>query len=117
MNDQATQPQAPVATSDQAAAPTATPSQEAPPALDEKGTQTKQMGKYKVSVIREKCISAASCVAIAQGVFELDEEQIARVISQDGNDDETKLLAAQSCPTMSIIVTNTETGEQVWPVE
>ncbi|OGJ21327.1 MAG: hypothetical protein A3A82_04035 [Candidatus Pacebacteria bacterium RIFCSPLOWO2_01_FULL_47_12] len=79
--------------------------------------QTKQIGKYTVSVIREKCISAASCVAIAPGVFDLDEQQIARVISQNGNDDETKLLAAQSCPTMAIIVTDTETGKQVWPIE
>src|SRR5579859_998474 len=77
--------------------------------------QTKQIGRYKVEVIREKCISAASCVAIAPKVFDLDEEDIARVISQDGEDDDTKLLAAQSCPTMAIIVTDTETGEQVWP--
>lgn len=75
----------------------------------------KQIGKYQVSVIREKCISAASCVAIAPKVFDLDEEGLAKVISQDGNDDDTKLLAAQSCPTAAIIVTDTTTGEQVWP--
>lgn len=73
------------------------------------------IGKYKVEVIREKCIGAASCVAIAPGVFELDEENIARVINQDGNDDDTKLLAAQSCPTTAIVVTDTTTGQQVWP--
>ncbi len=78
--------------------------------------QVKQIGKYKVEVIREKCISAASCAVIAPKVFELDEEQIAVVISQDGNDDETKLLAAQSCPTMAVIVTDTESGKQVWPI-
>lgn len=83
---------------------------------DAKGNLSKQIGKYKVKVIRDKCISAASCVAIAPKVFELDEENLARVISQDGNDDETKLLAAQSCPTAAVIVTNTETNEQVWPV-
>lgn len=77
--------------------------------------QTKQVGKYKVEVIREKCISAGSCEAIASNVFELDEEGIAKVVSQDGNTDEEKLLAAQSCPTNAIIVTDTETGEQVWP--
>lgn len=77
--------------------------------------QTKQIGKYKVEVIRDKCISAASCVAIAPKVFDLDEKDIAIIISQDGNDDETKLLAAQSCPTMAVIVTDTQTGEQVWP--
>lgn len=83
----------------------------------EGSVQSKQIGKYKVEVIREKCISAASCVAIAPEVFQLDEENIAKVISQDGNDDETKLLAAQSCPTLAIKVTDTETGKQVWPVE
>ena len=77
---------------------------------------TKQIGKYQVSVINDKCISAASCVAIAPGVFELDEEGIAKVISQDGDDDETKLLAAQSCPTSAIVVVDTETGTQVWPL-
>jgi len=78
-------------------------------------TQTKQVGKYKVEVIREKCISAGSCEAIAANVFNLDEEGIAVVVSQDGNSDEEKLLAAQSCPTNAIIVTDTQTGEQVWP--
>ncbi len=79
--------------------------------------QEKQIGKYKVEVIREKCIGAASCVAIAPAVFALDEEDIAIILSQDGNDDDTKLLAAQSCPTAAIIVTDTSTGEQVWPRE
>lgn len=78
--------------------------------------QSKQIGKYRVEVINDKCIGAASCAAIAPGVFELDEENIARIISQDGDDDETKLLAAQSCPTSAIIVTDTETGQQVWPL-
>lgn len=78
--------------------------------------QSKQIGKYRVEVIRDKCISAASCVAIAPRVFQLDEEGIAIVISQDGEDDDTKLLAAQSCPTAAIIVTDTETNQQVWPL-
>ncbi|NCN51201.1 MAG: ferredoxin [Candidatus Pacebacteria bacterium] len=83
--------------------------------VEDKTVQTKMAGKYKVEVIRDKCISAGSCVAIAPGVFELDEEQIAVIISQDGDDDQTKLLAAQSCPTAAVIVTDIETGQQVWP--
>lgn len=83
--------------------------------MTKKTKQTKQIGKYQVKVIRDKCISAASCVAIAPGVFDLDEEDLAIILDQDGNDDDTKLLAAQSCPTMAVIVTDTETGEQVWP--
>lgn len=77
----------------------------------------KNIGRYRVEVIREKCISAASCVAIAPRVFQLDEEELAIILSQDGEDDDTKLLAAQSCPTAAIIVTDTTTGKQVWPVE
>lgn len=77
--------------------------------------QTRQIGKYQVVVDRSKCIGAASCVAIAPGVFQLDEQKIAIIISQDGNDDDMKLLAAQSCPTMAILVTDTQTGQQVWP--
>ncbi len=79
--------------------------------------QTKMIGKYKVDVINDKCIGAASCVAIASGVFKLNEKNIAEIISQDGNDDDTKLLAAQSCPTAAIIVTDTQSGKQVWPLE
>lgn len=84
---------------------------------DQPNITTKQIGKYQVSVIREKCISAGSCVAIAGGVFDFDEEGIARVISQDGNDDETKLLAAQSCPTAAIEIIDTQTGQKVWPID
>jgi ferredoxin len=86
-----------------------------PPTVATPTTQTKQIGRYHVEVSRDKCIGAASCVAIAPQVFELDETQIATVISQDGNDDDTKLLAAQSCPTMAIVITDTQTGQQVWP--
>jgi ferredoxin len=77
---------------------------------------SKQIGKYHVEVIRDKCISAASCVAIAPAVFDLDEEELAVVLEQNGNDDDTILLAAQSCPTAAIVVTDTESGKQVWPV-
>jgi len=76
--------------------------------------EKKPPGKYRVEVIAGKCIGAASCVAIAPKVFALDSKQIAYVISEDELDD-TKLLAAQSCPTAAIVVIDTETGEQVWP--
>lgn len=85
------------------------------PTEDKVIVKEKQIGKYKVQVIRDKCISAGSCEAVAPGVFQLDEEGIAVVISQDGNSDDEKLLAAQSCPTDAVVVTDTESGEQVWP--
>ena len=73
------------------------------------------MGKYKVQVLRDKCIGAASCVALAAKVFQLDKQSKAVVISQDGNSDDEKLLAAQSCPTGAIVVVDAATGKQIWP--
>jgi len=81
-----------------------------------KGSEDKPVKtKYQVKVINDKCIGAASCVAIAEATFKLNEQNIADIIDQDGNVDEEKMLAAQSCPTMAVEVINIETGEKIWP--
>jgi len=72
-------------------------------------------GKFKVDVIKDKCIGCGSCEAIAPEVFKLDDEGKSVVVSQDGADDETKLTAAKSCPADAITVTDTETNQQLWP--
>jgi len=62
-----------------------------------------QIGRYKVKVLRDKCIGAASCVAFSPAVFELDDESKA-VIKEGATDEEVNiLLAAQSCPTSAIV--------------
>ena len=71
--------------------------------------------RYQVKVINDKCIGAASCVAIAALTFAMNEKDIAEIIDQDGNVDEEKLLAAQSCPTAAIEVWDTKTGKKIWP--
>lgn len=71
--------------------------------------------KYQVKVINDKCIGAASCVALAMQTFKLNEMKIAEIIDQDGNLDDEKLLAAQSCPTSAIEVIDVSTGTKVWP--
>lgn len=76
--------------------------------------QTQQVGKFQVKVLNDKCIGAASCIAISAAVFKLNEQNIAEVISQNDTDD-NKLLAAQSCPTSAIEVVDTTTGQVVWP--
>lgn len=68
----------------------------------------------KIFIDRDLCIGAASCVAIASEVFELDGENKATVKNPRGADDETILLAAQSCPTKAIIVYDEE-GNQIYP--
>jgi ferredoxin len=68
----------------------------------------------KIEVIRDACIGAASCVALAQKTFELDEEAKAIILDKKGNSDEDILEAAKSCPTDAIIVWDDE-GNQLWP--
>jgi ferredoxin len=73
------------------------------------------IGKYKVKVIRDLCIGAASCIAVAPSTFKLDSENKAIIEQGSADVPENILMAAQSCPTKAIIITDTETGKQVWP--
>ena len=73
-----------------------------------------KIGKYKVQVIKDLCIGAASCVAFSPDSFQLDDQKKA-IITEGSTDEENIIMAAQSCPTKAIIVEDTETGEQVWP--
>jgi|SRR3972149_5364663 len=68
----------------------------------------------KIVVDRNLCIGAASCIAVAPEVFELDSENKAVVYNDKGADDETILLAAQSCPTQAILIFD-EDGNQIFP--
>lgn len=76
--------------------------------------QPKPLKIGKVEVDRDLCIGAAPCVTVAPGVFQLDEENKAVVINEKGADDETILLAAQSCPTQAIILYDEE-GNRIYP--
>lgn len=76
------------------------------------GQPVRKIGKIVVD--RNLCIGAASCVAVAPGVFELDSENKAVVYNDKGADDDTILLAAKSCPTQAILVFD-EDGNQIYP--
>ncbi len=83
----------------------------------ESKTQSKR-GKYLIEIERNKCISVGNCVAIAEDIFALDDEQIAVMTDPKtpiASDDETILMAARSCPTQAIIIKDAETGEQIFP--
>jgi len=66
----------------------------------------------KIVIDRELCIGAASCVAIAPGVFALDQENKAYVVDPEGADQETILNAAMSCPTKAITLYDKD-GNQI----
>lgn len=68
-----------------------------------------------VTVIRDLCIGAAPCVAIAGSVFQLDDEGKAIVLDPHGADDATITLAAEACPVRAIILQDEQTKEQLYP--
>jgi ferredoxin len=71
--------------------------------------------KYKITVDRDLCIGAASCVALAAKTFALDNENKAIILSDDQDTAEAIRLAAESCPTKAIILHDAESGEQEYP--
>ena len=68
----------------------------------------------RIFVNRDLCIGAASCVAVAPGVFQLDGENKAYVVDENAADQDTIMLAAQSCPTRAIFLYD-EDGKQIYP--
>ena len=74
-----------------------------------------KIGKYTVKVVRNGCIGAATCVAVAANTFKLDQENKAVIIEGSTDAESTILMAAQSCPTKAIVIIDSETGKQVWP--
>lgn len=70
----------------------------------------------KIEVQRNKCISIASCVAIASETFELDDDGIATVKNKEGNDRQTIIDAAKSCPVQAIYLYENN-GDPIWAPE
>jgi ferredoxin len=77
------------------------------------GTSTKR--KYIVEILRDVCIGAASCVAIAGETFQMDEENKVYMLETDWDQEDIIMAAAQSCPVFAIIIKDAETGEQIFP--
>jgi ferredoxin len=68
----------------------------------------------KIKLLRDKCISAGTCVAIAPNTFELDDEGKVKLKNPKGDDEQTILDAAKSCPVQAIEIYDDE-GNQVFP--
>jgi len=82
---------------------------------DQNQDKTVQVGKYQIKVVRDLCIGAASCIAVSPDTFVLDDQNKAVIKGESQDVPENILTAAQACPTAAVIITDTETGQQVWP--
>ena len=85
--------------------------------------------KLTIKVDPDLCIGAASCVTIAPETFQLNDENKAvvldhstepggrvyeRVIEVTSDEKDNIILAAQSCPTLAIMIID-ESGTQLFP--
>jgi ferredoxin len=68
----------------------------------------------KVVIDRDLCIAAVSCIAVAEAVYQLDDENKVVVVDPNAVDDETLLMSAEACPTKAILLFDKE-GKQIFP--
>jgi ferredoxin len=68
----------------------------------------------KIEVDRELCIGAASCVAVAAQIFDLDGENKAIIKPNHQGDLPTVLNAAKACPVAAIYVYHKD-GHRIYP--
>jgi ferredoxin len=66
---------------------------------------------YLPTIDELACSGHGDCAAIAPGVFTV--EEVAEVIGE--GPDQLIIDAAESCPALAITVTDSETGEVVFP--
>jgi curved DNA-binding protein CbpA len=75
--------------------------------------------RYKIIVEPSLCMAFGSCETLAPKVFVVEKDKIfnpkAKVISEIGEDFDTILAAAQTCPTKAILIIDRNTGEYIYP--
>ena len=79
----------------------------------------KTKGRYHISIEPSLCMAFGSCETLAPNVFEVDKNKMfnpkATIKSETGNDFESILNAAETCPTKAIILRDRYTGRQIYP--
>lgn len=68
----------------------------------------------KVKIDRNLCIGLGNCVAAAPTVFKLDKSNKAVVMDIKSVDEETLMIAAESCPENAVIIED-DNGNQLYP--
>ncbi len=76
-------------------------------------------GRYQIIVEPSLCMAFCSCETLAPKVFVVEKNKRinpkAIVVSETGEDFETILDAAQTCPTKAIIIIDRYSGERIYP--
>ena len=74
-----------------------------------------KIGKLKVWIDRDLCISAGTCIAIAPHTYDLDTDAKAVILKSANKDTEEIIIdSARGCPTSAIIIKD-ENGKRIFP--
>lgn len=77
---------------------------------------TKKYKHFTISIDRNLCIGAATCVALAPKAWELDDEAKARLLPTTAEEsDEALVDSAKGCPVAAITIIDDDTGKQLFP--
>jgi ferredoxin len=58
----------------------------------------------EIEIDRDVCMGSGNCMYGAPGVFDLDDDSIARVVDANASSEDQILTAARQCPTGAITV-------------
>lgn len=72
---------------------------------------------YRITIDRDRCIGAGTCVTEAAATFRLDDDDKAVVLDAQGDDDQVILWAGQGCPVSAITLVSVDDDTQVCPAE
>lgn len=80
---------------------------------------SKEKSRFRIIVEPSLCMAFGSCEILAPNVFHVETNKIinpkAVVVSETGDNFESILDAAQTCPTKAIIIIDRDTGKQIFP--
>lgn len=71
--------------------------------------------RWHIEVDRGVCIGSGMCVSSAPDGFRLDSARQSHPVRSETDASEAVLEAAEGCPVEAITITDTETGEAVFP--
>ena len=75
----------------------------------------KKVGKLTVTMDRNLCIGAASCIAVAPKTWALDDEAKAIILDTASQESAEAIIdSAKACPVAAIIIQD-ENGRQIYP--
>lgn len=77
---------------------------------------TRKVKHFTISVDRNLCIGAATCVALAPKAWKLDEQAKAELLDTAAEDTDQSLIdSAKGCPVAAITIIDDDTGKQIFP--